>query len=73
MEITEEDRFEALSGGRRYTVVKLQHWIEYKPSDVQPQRRRGRCEWKTECGLDLTENRDGTFDAPRAGLILKRV
>jgi hypothetical protein len=73
METTVEERFQAIAGSRRYTVLKLQRWIEFTPADGSPQRRRGPCEWQTECGLDLTENRDGTFDAPQAGLILKRV
>jgi hypothetical protein len=72
--ITEIERFEAIAdNGKRYTVVHLQHWTEFRPLSGKAQQLPGSTEWKTACGIDLEENEDGTFKMIQIDGILRRI
>lgn len=67
------ERFGAISDrGDTYTVIHWQHWTTFKPLKGPQRQMPGATEWKTECGIDLQDHGDGTFEMIQIDGILRR-
>lgn len=72
--ITEAERFDAVSdAGERYTIVKLQRWVEVSLINGATSKAEGSFEWKTACGIDLQDNGDGSFEMIQIDGTLRRL